>query len=819
MKDFPYFATTAIATAMSLGMSPHAAAADAQGRAAGNASSSGPLAEIVVTAQRREEQIQDVPITITAFSEERLRQQNITSAQGLNGLVPSLTVLPNSQASRDVSGFTLRGIQPTYQGGSSVFQYLAEVPLAQGVTTNQQGAPGNFLDLENVQVLAGPQGTLFGRNSTGGTVLLVPRKPTNDFGGYIQVSAGNYNYVGVEGAANIPLVQDKLLVRVAASYQDRRGFTEDIVWDKWRDDLHYYTGRLSVLFKPTDGLENYLVAFGSRSDTNGTTYVHRGFDVDGIFRPFGICSTACDVMTYQTQLANEIGRRKTRPGIDQFDKTDGWGMVNKTSIELTDQLTLNNIVSYQRFKKHYNLDSDGTPLTIGDIGPNPYPDFPVAGLAEFGIAPNGFFNSAEFGPRDNIKQFTEELQLQANLLDNRWQITVGGFYFNSAPASTQLNRAIFLSCRVEDTGSPSCPAFYQFYSVENRSKAVYGQSTFDFGAVTPALDNLRLTTGFRYSWERVKGSTTYYRINAAGPGFVCINSRATVTDPQDCTFRDTSKFGAPTWTFGLDYKASPDVLLFAKASKGFKGGGFNPFSVREETRTFDPEKVISYEIGFKSDWTIGTVPFRLNVAAYKSDYNSIQRVAPDFNVATRASGSQIVAQSAKIKGVELEATFRPIPALEIGATASHTDGHLVKRVTPVPYFDCRGPIPAGSIVNETCTFGVPRWVYNIHGSLDVPIPENWGKLKLFASYSHVGEQRIDPSEPGGVLAPIKLVNLSANWRNVGQSNFDVEAFVTNATNKFYQIAVAGIYGAAGIWSEVYGEPRMYGVRLRYNFGQ
>ena len=143
----------------------------------------GATADIIVTAQRRAERAQDVPIAITAFSPERLQQQNITQSQDLNASVPSLVVGSAGQGSRDSQTFTLRGQGATFQASPGVVLYLNEVPLPAPITLSQQGGPGNFVDLENLQVLAGPQGTLFGRNTTGGAILLVPHKPTKDFTG------------------------------------------------------------------------------------------------------------------------------------------------------------------------------------------------------------------------------------------------------------------------------------------------------------------------------------------------------------------------------------------------------------------------------------------------------------------------------------------------------------------------------------------------------------------------------------------------------------------------------------------------------------
>ena len=794
-----------------------ASAAGAQDTPAGGAQAGSDLryGDIIVTAQRREEAIQDVPIAITAFSNERLQQQNITSGQSLNGVVPSLTVGPGAQATREVQGFTLRGIGPKFESPSSVATYLAEVPLPEGTVTSTQGGPGNFLDLENVQVLAGPQGTLFGRNTTGGAVLLVPHKPTNELEGYVQASYGNYDYFGLEGVVNIPVVNDKLMIRAAASSQDRDGFTRDIVWNKDRDDLHYYTGRLSILFKPTENITNYLVSYYTKSDNNGVGYVHRGFNIP-LLQASGACTDVgapgiapCDVYRRQTQLQDALGKRKVRYNLDQFNKIETWGVINKTSFELSEAFTVNNIVSYQRFKNTFEVDEDGTPLQVGEIGTLRQPNFPIPGLVEFGIAPNGFSNArSDYGPRDNRRQITEELQLQGNLLDDHLTFTAGGFYYDAKPVSAQRNRAVF-GCPAADTGT--CEPFIQNYATKNKSKALYAQATLDLGAVTPALEDLRLTGGYRYTWDRVSGFSQWYA--PVGTAAFCILGFTFELDPAACKKSSDQKFKSPTWTIGADYKPISNLLLYVKASRGYRAGGFSAFATTAGAQNFGPEKVTTYEAGFKSDWNLGPVPLRLNLAAYKSDYSDIQTPGGT------GIGTNTQTQGAKLKGFEADASIRPFQALEIGGNLSYTDGKFEGRVQPFETTDCRGTIPAGQVSNDGCPFAVAKWIYNIHGSLDLPVPESWGTLNLFANYSHVGTQRVSVTMPGGIFAPYGVLNLSAKWRNVGGSNFDIEAFGTNVTNKTYQITNSAVFPSIGLWSDVYGEPRMYGLRLRYSFGR
>ena len=777
-------------------------------QAAVHADTTGPapvgVDDIVVTAQRRVERSQDVPISVTAFSNERLKEQNITTAQNLTALVPSLLVSANGQASREVQGFTLRGVAPTYQGGSAVVVYLNEVPLPEGFSTSQQGGPGNYIDLENIQVLAGPQGTLFGRNTLAGAVLLVPRKPTDRFEGYVEGSIGNYEYRGLEGVINVPLVPDKLLVRVAGTYQDRTGYTRDVLWNKDRDDLHYYAGRIGITFRPVEGFENYLLAYGAHSRNNGTAWI-----AQSIFRTGPIYDRQAD-------LARQLGPRQTRLSVDEFDQTKTWGLINKSILDLTDSVTLNNIVSYQSYWKNFQVDNDGTPLQLADLG-STFPNFAVPGLSdEFGIAPQGFSNGTPSGPRDNTRQFTEELQLQGSLLDKRLTFTAGGFYLSNVPKGEQRHRQV-LGCAADLTGT--CALTFQNYRVSTRSKAIYAQGTIDLGVFTPALNTLRITAGLRHTWDKIQASSNTY-IPQSGGGVFCTVNRTFFADLNDCESRATLNSSASTWKFGVDYRPIPRLLLFATASRGYKAGGYNPNAVRPETRTWQPEKVISYEAGLKSDWHLGPVPLRLNISAYDIHYDPIQKGGIADVSPTGQVGSQKLPATVSIRGFDAEASIRPVKAIELGGNVGYTDGKYEKftYLAVVPTRACNGLVPVGGTVDRSCEpYDAIKWTYSVYASVDLPVPESWGDLSLYANFAHVSTRVISLTEPGNILEPYGLLNLSLNWKNIGRSNFDANLFVTNATNKLYRTTASGL-SSVGFAASIYGEPRMYGVRLRYHFG-
>src|SRR6185437_13510493 len=194
--------------------------------------------------------------------------------------------LISSQQSRDEQVFYLRGQRPNgAQGGSpGVITYFADVPFF-------ASGPGIYFDLDNLQVLRGPQGTLFGRNTTGGAVLFDPKRPTNSFEGYAQLTLGSYNWHEFEGALNVPIIADKLLLRVAGDYDERDGFTHDVTTGQYLDNRNYWSGRVGLTWRPTDDFENYLVYDTLYSHTNGTGIVLEavntapGSPLTGIFGP------------------------------------------------------------------------------------------------------------------------------------------------------------------------------------------------------------------------------------------------------------------------------------------------------------------------------------------------------------------------------------------------------------------------------------------------------------------------------------------------------------------------------------------------------
>src|ERR1700761_655846 len=243
--------------AFTSGARPAAAQSGQQAASAGTG-----LEEIVVTARRREERLQTVPIAITAFTQAELEQKHVEQLRDLAKSVPSLAV---SQTSSDPNSFFSGQVRLRGLAGTEI--YFADVPLSSTDYNNATGlthglSPGFYYDLDTVEIDKGAQGTLFGRPSIGGLISIQPKRPANQLEGYLQTPFGNYGDKEVEGAVNVPVVPDKLLVRIAGQMQQRDGYTKNLQDGSYLDDRNYYAWRVGVTLRPTDDFENYLLYDG-----------------------------------------------------------------------------------------------------------------------------------------------------------------------------------------------------------------------------------------------------------------------------------------------------------------------------------------------------------------------------------------------------------------------------------------------------------------------------------------------------------------------------------------------------------------------------
>jgi iron complex outermembrane recepter protein len=735
------------------------------------------LEEIVVTARRREEKLQSVPISITAFTAADLIQKNITSAQDLTVYVPSLIMNNNAGFGR---GYSLRGQTASLGAGPAVVAYFAEVPLVNGQTgsgTFQGGTgPGLFYDMANVQVLNGPQGTLFGRNTTGGAVLFTPQKPTNDFEGYGQVTVGSYNWREFEGAVNVPIVDDKVLLRLSGDVSMRDGYTKDVgkfFPGKDYDNRDFWAFRASLVLRPTDDFENYTIFSSLYRDENGPGSSITAIDPKGEFaQAYGAAASAYLV----AQLAR--GPRETELNSPQIDKEWDYGVIDVARLDLTDAFFIKNIAAYQVDKNSANLtDFDGTPFVLQDLYTPKNEPWAAAS-----------------------QQYSEELQFNGKALDDKLTFTLGGYLEYSSPT----NKPEFDVAEPTPIGGG---AFTDLFVVAQsgstqRSQAAYGQATYDLSGLWDGLEGLKLTGGYRYTWDY---RSDFSNIYIPTFGNVCAEKAGFL---PNCTLASSGHFHAPTWTAGLDYQVLPQTLLYVKGSRGYKSGGFNLSTPSQSAFSqFKPEYVTDVEIGVKSDWDLWGIKARTDLSAYHDDYSNIQRSVTQLINGISAPVTENAA-SATIQGIEFQGSVIPVTGTEISLTYSLTDAKYDSFVDPL----------AGNMAGLEFPF-VSRNKFSGTVRQDLPIPAELGELSVSATYSVQSHVRGDNTfSPTGIIAGYGLLNLRADWKEIYGIPLDVSMFVTNATDEVYVTKNFGLFNVFGIQDVEYGEPRMIGAQLRYHFG-
>jgi iron complex outermembrane receptor protein len=726
----------------------------------------GGLNDIVVTARRREERLQDVPIAVTAFTDEALDQKGITDRTSLADNTPSLFTISGGYP-REFAYFALRGQGPAFGSTPGVVNYFAEVPNA----VNIDGRVGTYFDMANIQVLAGPQGTLFGKNATGGNILFEPVKPKDQFEGYVRVQLGNYDDRRIEGALNTPIVPGRVMLRVAGEVGRRDGYTKDVgpfFAGKDYDNLSYESFRFGLTLAPTDDIELYTMLRYYHSDNNGGGTVlgaynpAAGFDATPL--GLGFLPVAAFYPGVLTAVAEQAARgpRRVSYDLDQFSETKYWQVINQASVQLSDTIKLRNIISYSELRTIYGYDYDAMPFPIaGQTGRIPT------------IAPNFF---------------TEELQLQGTLFDDAVDFSVGGYLDRqswSDPAGIEQYFFFPLGTLV--------PTISGFFTQTNKSEAVFGQATVDLGKLSPSLTGLSVTGGLRYTWEHSFTSQT-------------IGGPPAVSGSVDSDY--------PSYTATLDYDVTPGVHVYVTARDAYKSGGVNgPVPVGSAFRTYAPERLSDVEVGLKSQFSIGDMDVRANVAAYRGIYDNIQRTTAEAVQTPAGTVLLNVTRSAakgKIQGVELNLAVMPVEGLTLNGSYSYIDARYTKVADA----------SAGAILNGVPFPYTPKHKFSIGGSYEAPLGSA-GDLVLAVNYAR--QSKVSTAQTNAsfynFLPAYGLLNASIGLKDIGGRPIDLSLFANNITNEAKPVGVLDQYAqSSGQVGLTYTEPRMYGVRIGYKFG-
>jgi iron complex outermembrane receptor protein len=769
-----FFATGSLLVTSSI----WAATAGAEASAAENeAAPVTELQEITVTARRRTENLESVPVAITAVSGQDLAKNGVRDINALQAQVPSLVIASNGEADRANLNFVIRGQGQVYgEFTPSVVTYFAEVPTA---------APGAslFYDLQNVQVLKGPQGTLFGKNTTGGALLFLPNRPSYDgLKADFSVRAGNYDMVESDGFVNIPVVDDKLGMRIAYNYGTRKGYTYDLTSHRDLDNEDYYAFRLGILANPTERFENYLVASFYNDHTNNSSAqinsVNPASPLTGIFGYYALLAA---------QQAR--GPRVVQSSVlDPYRKDFDLAVTDIATFKVSDMFSLKNILGYRVDRDRYANDVDGSAA--------PIIDFPAGSTYQ-----------------DYNTRYSEELQALVDAFDKRLNLIIGVYtdYIHPDPQALQSNLQV---------GN----ATYRLNQTTAYSTAGFAQGTYD---LRDLLAGLKLTSGVRYTQDRVSNRAGQW----AGPSTffdpAVDTCQVANSDPGSCIYSAGARFHHTSWLVSLDYQITEGTLVYAATRNGYKSGGKNGFIPDPSYSSYGLETVQDYEVGIKTNFHAGSVPVRINADAYSGNYDNIQRaiiiVTPTGIYAPISTGTVVNGvnqpNKAVVRGLELEWQAQLLPDLRLSGFYNYTDAHYTNY-----YLSFLG-IGTFDVKYTDFSF-TPRNKAGMTLDYTLPIRADIGKVSVSANYTYQSAERFgndprvirqidllyDPADIPGY----GLLNWRVDWSNVMNKGFDLGFFMTNALNRSYLDFEGNYFGLLGMSPGQYGPPRFFGAEVRYH---
>jgi len=743
--------------------------------------SAGELGEIIVTAQKRSERLQDVPISISALGSDALDKARLGSPAALVGFVPNLQM--QNTVGDETPIFALRGVS------MSDFSLNQASPVA---TYYDEVYKGNFalfgvsmFDLERVEVLRGPQGTLYGKNTTGGAINFIARKPTFDTSGYVRAGFGNYDRKELSAAFQAPLGKS-VAVRIAATYTDMDGWFKNLL--PGYADLnakHEYGVRATFLFKPTDEVEIVLRAATSLQDMPNygiyaIPYPALGCIGGGVYASFHALYPASNPNTDDCRTGLSPRQLQSRHTPDRENRTHSVSL--NASWNINDHMTLTSVSSWDKGTLFIPEDSSGS--------------FLKALYSDYG---------------DEVTQFAQDLRLSGDIgalkyivgaYYNREKVfntTTIGFFtdidVNGDGALNNLDCALGLTLGLE--GCNIRNAFDQL----KRSTALYTDLAWR------ASDRVTLRGGVRYTKD--KGEQYNLTSNAWGtdevlvanliPGPVPVTALGTGCVPDGtttvrCAF-DASKVTAK---IGIDFKPAEDVLLYASASRGYRAGAFNAqaFYQPADTSVARPESVDAYEVGFKTMFADRRIT--LNGAAFHYRYKDQQILNTD---PTTFAQTLVNLPRSRIQGAELELNARLTSRLTAGIGA----GLLNTRVQ-------EGTV-SGVDVAGTRLASAPAT--SLNASIDwTAVSSADFSVVLGVNGTYASLQYFDPfngqSQPGYALLNARLAVRSADER------WSVALWGTNLADKFYFTNKIDLPSFGFDYTHI-GAPRMYGATLEYRF--
>ncbi len=756
---------------------------------------------IVVTARKREENLQETPITITAVTGAELSERNIKTTAELSQIVPNLSIGTgnNSSGGSSVAQIFLRGVGQndfliTTDPGVGI--YIDGVYYARSV-----GAVMDLLDLERVEVLRGPQGTLFGRNTIGGAISLVSARPTDEVSGHLELGTGSFDRFEAIGSINFPL-SETLLSKLSVSYKRDTGFGEQVLTGENQGDENAFAARGTLEWSPSEKFRLTISGDVTREREGAIVNVIRevaptaplfgfymGVAIPEIVPPPGGATT--EFNDFVASLGgipilenNDDTRRSFGTGSNEND-LDLWGVSTTIEYDVVDWLTIKSITAYREMDALFGRDGDNTPFQYIDV-----------------------LNS------DTQEQFSQELQLIGENYGGRLQWVIGGFYFDEdatndsqvrlasglfnglealpaaviplAPVTCPPPMGVFAPC-AGGAGNPINIGFDLDFNASNRvstqSAAVFTHASFDM------TERLRVSGGLRYTFEDRSYFTDQLRINANVP---LIPPTGVSDDFSDVSVKA-----------GVDVDLSENMLAFASFSQGFKSGGFNGRpTVQTEVDSFDPETINSYELGIKSELFDRRV--RLNATGFYYDYKDIQLSIVDADTTGNLIAIIENAGEANAKGIEVEILARPIGGLDLGAFVGFIDAEFTD-------------LDPGSTISLDTEFVLtPKWTAGANIAYSWPIA-GIGEATLRGNWSYKDGHFTDvPNTPSLAQESYSLFGASASVSSLDGA-WTATVYGRNLSDKEYITSGVAALDSFGEAEGVLGRPREWGLKVKYNF--
>ncbi|WEK42089.1 MAG: TonB-dependent receptor [Candidatus Sphingomonas colombiensis] len=691
--------------------------------------------DIVVTAQRREQNLQDVPIAVTAVDSRYLESRDISSLDQIGAIAPNLKI-ERTPGNKTVSQIAIRGsvtINPAITFEPAVGLYLNGVYIAKA-----QGSLFDVADLERVEVLRGPQGTLYGRNTLAGAVSLVTKKPTGEFGGNVEATYGNYNARVLRGNMDLPRV-GPFSVKLSGQVKKRDGMVETVPNPYPQavlarpnsvdsvDNINSWGVAADVRGELTDRLTVDYFFDHSKTDqrpqNSQLVRVNRNGDPRDIFDPSSP-GYAFGGAFFPLNLYVRPDRQSTA-SLDSplFERSTVTGHALTAEYKLG-EVSLKSITAWRAMTFDDSLDLDGSPL-------------PVANTER----------------HSRYHSFSQELQLIGET--GPLSYVLGGYYFRDS-GGTINPQTFFGGAQVYDSR----------YASQTRAYAAFGQVDWKI------LPNFTLTGGLRYSQES-KNITRLFRI-LASPDVPAVALPLTVLNVQKGDVPD-AKFHAWTPTAIATYQPSKDVTLYAKYARGFKSGGFNgeTSSLAELLQPYKAETVDSYELGLKSRALDHTLTF--NAALFWNEAKNMQLSV--FTGRNAAESFILNAGAARLRGVELEMIARPAPSLQVTTSFSYLDAKYKKF------------IDGGVDVSDNRALPhAPK--YNVSVGTDwSPYNGSAGKLDLIADLSFVSSYF---TYPYPLRAALPSDQTAYGSESPGRTIVNLRAALT-------RIPLAGVQGEISVW--------------------